>query len=404
MNIVSEIKTCMKCARSFSIVPQESNFLKEHDLAKPVKCPQCRKNEREFWMTTPNYQIGRCQVCNKEIFIPFQQVGERPPICEDCREEWRRNNPFIDNLAYVPGKFLEQYNFLISKTPVGLYDIMYSDEYAEHTHRSAEISFCKNSYDCYDLSKCLDCVDVQNAISNTMCSGTTFSNNCQYCKEVINSSSLNLCKYMQNCYDCRDCAFCDNCVSCRNCYGCSGLRDRENYIFNKRYTLETYKAEVKRLQQLTINEQIKKVNGFVQNIPVPQSINNGNSQDCYYGTNIESSKSCYYAIISSRNTDSGYIWHCEENTNCWDLSICRKCEDSYSISGCTYSNRIFFSTDLYECNNCYYCSWSRKIADCIGCVNEAPDSRFKILNMQYTQEDYKRLLQQIKNELNLHYK
>lgn len=391
---------CQSCSKDFVISEQESNFYLKFGLPSPNECPLCRKEKREKWMTTAKYLDVNCISCGKDLITSYTSTEGRPTVCFNCRKEYKERNPEI-SMEYTEGNFLKNLTDLIKTVPIATKEINYSPSHAENSYRSNEISFSKNSFHSYDLSKCFDSVDIQHAISCTNSVGLTFCNRCENSLECIHSSGLYNCAYCTDSRDCKNSYFLDNCRGCSDCYGSSGLRNKRYYIFNKKYSEKDYKNEITNLLSRSVTEQKKKVEEVFRDVPIPERQQVGNCEDCHYGTNIESSTSCYYAINCRYNENCGYIWHCESNSNCWDLSISRRCEDSYMIADCSYSNKLFFSTDCYESTDCWYSYSLYKCSDCFGCISLPPESRYMILNKQYTKDEYYLLVSKIKKELNI---
>lgn len=399
---MQKLINCIECGRDFIIIPTEDGYLKDYDLPLPKKCPRCRKKEREEWLYTPLYTETQCDICKKNVLIPYRSTNGRSVLCSKCKYEQRikYGNP---KTPYNPSKsFFQQFKDLLLQFPITGIDLYENENHNKNSTRSYEISFCNNTIDSFDLSKCFNSVCVQNAISTTNCVDCTFTNRCENSFELVSCDS---CYFSSNSVDCEDCKYiqhCDNCIRCENCFGCSGLRDKKYHIFNKKFNKEDYEKQISELNSLRSEALTTLLEDNKKDIPVPSTIQFGKNEDSIYGSNISGCKSCYYVFHLSYSQNTSYTWHGQNNESSLDLSLSRKCEFCYMCSDSSFCNRCFYCTDCYECNNVYYSYKGYKLNNCFGCISIS-EKKYHILNQPYEKDDYFEIISGIKDELNLHY-
>ncbi|MBI4058219.1 hypothetical protein HY408_00460 [Candidatus Gottesmanbacteria bacterium] len=122
------------------------------------------------------------------------------------------------------------------------------------------------------------------------------------------------------------------------------------------------------------------------------------SENCDYGNQVHYSKNCYLCFDVARSENCAYMhdtFYSKDSydlTYCFKAELCYECSDSARIYNCTYvdwSSDCFDCEYLTNCNDCHYC---------FGCV-ELAHKRYCILNRQYTEEEYKKLVAEIKAAL-----
>lgn len=83
-SITQEIFSCEDCAKNYRIIPQELAFYREHKIALPHKCPECRHQERMKLRNTRKLYSRTCQKCQKEIETTYAPEREEVVVCEEC--------------------------------------------------------------------------------------------------------------------------------------------------------------------------------------------------------------------------------------------------------------------------------------------------------------------------------
>ncbi|MFA6585571.1 MAG: hypothetical protein WCS86_00190 [Candidatus Paceibacterota bacterium] len=115
----------------------------------------------------------------------------------------------------------------------------------------------------------------------------------------------------------------------------------------------------------------------------PYSANASALKNCYLCFNSSQSKDCMYNNAIDFSTD------CIDNSHIFQSERCYECFWTDNSYQCYYSIICKESHNLYFCKNCLGCS------DCFGCV-DLRKSSYCIFNKQYTKEDYKKEIENMK--------
>lgn len=113
---------------------------------------------------------------------------------------------------------------------------------------------------------------------------------------------------------------------------------------------------------------------------------NVNVKDCYYTFNCLNSQGCWYGnkVYSSRDcVDCTYVINCEL---CYE---CINCHDCYQTKWSQHSFSCRDSSFLYGCRSC---------SDCFGCVG-LEHQQYCLWNVQYSKEEYLEKVAQIHTDV-----
>jgi len=194
-------------------------------------------------------------------------------------------------------------------------------------------------------------------------------------------------------------------MGCNSCFGCTNLRNKQYYIFNKKYSKEDYEkmivsfnlgsfrslSAVKQKTDEIIDKSIRKFIEGRYNVNVSgEYINNSkNVLSSYYIIQGEDSKyiqcfftpsfkSCYDCTEWGENSELCY--ECSSvGADCYDIKFSYRC--SKGCQNCEYSFLC------YGCSNIFGCSSLR-------------NKQYCILNKQYSKEDYFALKEKIIKQMN----
>lgn len=391
----SEIKTCIKCKTAFQINERESAIFKNADIPLAEECSICIwKNLLAFWVFG-KFCKTTSALSGKTIITNLPNVRQFPLY---TYEEWIGDN--WNPLSYgehhdETRPFLIQLKELQDKVP--------------HPHQSGVKNVnCEwnddvwNSKNCYLCRSLLDCEEVyygyrmfrcKNSIDLVFCFDTELSYDCTYCFN---------CYKVRHALDARNCiesAFLYDCRNCTNCFMCWNLRNKEYYIRNIQYPKETYAEKIKLINtgSRKIVEQLKKeLQEHIQKDALHRADSNtktihstGNYlEECNHCTN------CYF-LQKSENAHS-----CIRGLECRDVvyevgslgeKMVYSAVDGYNYDTITTSHSGYcrYSAYLDYCLECEYC---------FGCVS-LQKKKYCILNKQYTEIEYKALIQKIKQNM-----
>jgi hypothetical protein len=86
-SISREILNCSTCAKKYKIQPAELRFYRKMNLPIPVKCADCRHEERMKLRNTRNLYERECAKCSTQIQSTFSPEREEIIYCEKCFQE-----------------------------------------------------------------------------------------------------------------------------------------------------------------------------------------------------------------------------------------------------------------------------------------------------------------------------
>jgi hypothetical protein len=260
----------------------------------------------------------------------------------------------------------------------------------------------KNCYWSFDSAEIQDCLYSYFDWKVTSSIDTQWSAFCERCYELsdsIESSDCYFSGYLAQSYDLQ---YCFRCTSSHDCFGCVNLHNKEFCIFNVQHTEDEYRAKLPELKKMKPDDVLKKLKELTLKFPTIQS-NFVDNQNSDYVDYVNKSTNAYYCFDCNILEDCGYMSNSNECKDCWDGTMAFKlehccetvdCEECYNCYGTQDSVRCFDSSYLYGCVDCN---------NCFMCVNLA-NAKYCILNVQYTPEEYKKKVAEIKQAQNLGYK
>lgn len=204
-------------------------------------------------------------------------------------------------------------------------------------------------------------------------------------------------KYCFNTHDCTESSFLYDCRSCNNCFMSWNLRNKSYCIMNQQYTKEEYfkKLSEYNLGSYAVVEKLREEfwKGVASDAVHRANLNtqvvacrgnfmdqNKNCVDCAF---VEQSDNCRRIIRGFETKDA-----IEAVSPGITEKTARSLLDqfSYGNSCVMYTTNCRYSMYLDACEDCEYC---------FGCVG-LRKKKYCILNKQYTEVEYKRLLSEIK--------
>ena len=394
----SEFKSCQNCKQEFIIEPEDFVFYGKMQVPPPTWCPDCRAMRRMIWRNERSLYHNKCAFSGKNLISMFSPETKLTVYDRDIwwSDKWDATEYGID---YDPSKtFFAQWRELFSRVPLanlGNSNVVNSD-YGNH------LTDCKNCYLSYACFK---------------------NENLHYSQGSLRSKdSMDLCDVMdmEFCYedqlcaknyklfwgfesdDCMDSMFLYSCANLQHCLGCVNLRHQNYCIFNQQYTKEEYEKRLKEYDLGSYKNFLKfrqEFTKFIEDKPrrfaliiKSQNVtgdNINNSKDCdhifiVYG-NLENSK---YAIrtVDMRDGYDGYGMGAggEFLYEGLDFGV-----DSARNAFGILNHR---SMDTYYTYMCYS---SKNLFGCVGVRSK----QHCILNKQYTKEEYEKLVERIKQDM-----
>lgn len=261
------------------------------------------------------------------------------------------------------------------------------------------LSYCKNCTFCFDTANSNDCVYVYDSYMVVNSVDSDYIVECDSCYECVDAFKCFNCSFLDDGTNMTDSSYCYYCINCTNVFGCAGLKNKSYCIFNRQFTQQEYEAKVAELKTkdpkkiLAVLEELKKT------LPLTQAAS-AHNENSPYGNHTYHNKNCYMSFDASHNTDCGYLYDSFYNTSCFDMTqASRYNEHSYEIINSEKMNGCAFAIECSNCQGSSYIFNSKGLKDCLGCVG-LNYKQYCILNRQLDEETYKKLSQQILQDLN----
>ncbi len=391
----SETKICQNCNQNFVIEPDDFAYYERLDLPLPDKCPYCRwKHLLAFWVFG-KFRIAKSALSGKSIITVFPESVKFPLY---DHKEWISDawDPLSYGQKYDSNRpFFEQFGELQAKMP--------------HPHTSGINNFncdwsddswnCKNCYlsrsmeGCEDLTYCYRALNSKNSIDLTYSFDMEQSYDCFYCFKCYSVS------YSFNSRDCIDSAFLADCRNCQNCFMSWNLRNKKYYILNKPYSKEEYFAKLKEFKTFSY-ASVQKLKQEFDRIIREDVLHraNFNVQTVNSSGNfLDKVKNCHntFFVSESENVRNSFRgWDCKDA-----IDIVGSIAEKSALS--VMDGYLYDSVATSHCGNCRYMRYSEYCEDCescFGCIG-LRKKKYCILNTQYTEIEYKTLVEKIKSDM-----
>ncbi|MFA5829385.1 MAG: hypothetical protein WC843_02730 [Candidatus Gracilibacteria bacterium] len=393
------IAECKECHKNFELSQKDLDFFeriapifngKKYPLLLKM-CPDCRQQRRLSFRNERTFYKRKCDLTNKDI-ISFYPANSPYKVYESkawWSDDW---DPMQYGQDYDLSKpFFAQFDELLKAVPH--FAMMVSDKsensdfcpysiafknsymcvsggYSESCHYCFWTNFSRDCVDCYGCSRCelcYECVECDNLYGSI------------FCKDSGNSSDL---------------YFCNDCRGCQNCIGCFGLRNKQYHIFNQPVSKSEYEDFLKNLQsgRGELQKMELKTKDFFAPFPhvASQMVNCENCSGDYL-RNSKNSDHCYHA---DGIEDCAYCWNIPAGAkDCQDINY-SKGELLYNCMSAVDAFNCFNVIHSWNIHDVYYSFETFYSDHCFGCVG-LKHKKFCILNKQYSEEEYNKLVPKI---------
>ncbi|MFA6353551.1 MAG: hypothetical protein WCW93_01310 [Candidatus Paceibacterota bacterium] len=398
----SEIKNCQNCKKDFTIEPEDFDFYEKIKVPPPTFCPDCRLMRRLLWRNehslfrSPNGEKGKSNLIIS-IYHPDSKL-----ISYDKEMWWSDKwDPCDYGIGYdFSRSFFEQFKELLEKVP----------HLALSNSNSINSRFCQTAVElknCYLVGSSMACEDSMycNRIfhckfthDSYICYSTEFGYDNVYCRE---SSKLFFSRESESCLDSY---FLYDCRNCSSCILCTNLRNKSYCIENIQYNKEEY---IKKKKELALNTRfgIEKArirfeqlwrDAFHKHLKLTNTVN-------VIGDQVKDSRNCYYVFdLEGEAENVKYAhWGSKGTRDSYDVGpgCGNNAELLYEgISTGVQNSRAFFNAVVWYSNNIYYSYMLNNCQNCFGCA-EMNSKQYCILNRQYTKKEYENLMPKIVEQM-----
>lgn len=396
------MKNCAQCHVTFEVSDLDREFLqkvspmikgKKYLISEPTCCHDCRQQRRIAWRNERNMYKRKCDFSGKDIISMYPPDAPFKVYDQSVwwSDKWNAQDYGRDFDFSRP--FFEQFRELQLEVP-RLALVNKQSENSQFTNHAG-----KNK-NCYMSSVVFECEDVY------------------YSDWIVESKDLIDCSYMlagnELCYEtyyswagykafycdfirqCQNIWFNYDCIGSKNCFMCWNLRNKEYCIRNKQYSKEEYEAEMSKIFPLEYS-QLQDLRSEYLHIKQEKALHPGiysiQSQNCT-GDLIFTSKNsteCYDIIDME---DCRYCIDCLEMKDSMDCYHAGWAELMYECHAISNGYNCLFCHFTYDNKNILYCDGTQNCDNLFGCVGMHKAS-YCILNKQYSQEEYERLVPRI---------
>lgn len=396
----SQTRECQNCKRPFVIEPDDFGFYEKIKVPSPTWCPECRMFRRLIWRNERKLFRRSDSLTGKEIFSGFpQQVKATVYEVEYWRSDaWDPMNYGKDYDFSKP--FFEQFRELLYSAPwpsrsvQGVVNSYYSNEasYLKNSYLVHDSGYIENSAYIVRASYIKDSFDFLDGTRTELSYESTL---------IADGFKI---FYSLDCIECNDIWLSKDLHGCSNCIGCAGLRDKSYYIFNQPHSKEEYHKEFEKLKLHTysgLESARKKAYEVWKRTPVKfyrgkllvdcvadNAIRSKNCKECWGINEVQNLKYCQMIYRSTTDSYDYSVWG-EKSSLIYE---CMTCGDQ--------SENLKFCFDCWPgSNDLEYSMYCRSSSDLFGCVS-LKKKQYCILNKQYTKEQYKKLINKIKKQMN----
>jgi hypothetical protein len=397
-------KTCKECNKNFSIPEEDLNFykkipvkLKNQNLPidSPDYCVLCRHKKRLAFRNEMFLYKRKCDFSNKNIISMYSE--DKPYKIYDQEIWWSDKwDPFDYGMDFDFSKtFMEQFKELQLKVPrMSLNNI--SPENSEFCNYALSN---KNSYLIFTGDFNEKSLYLRFSDHNYLCADCDYTYYSTECYGCLDCEKCNRCLFSEKCINSSGLYFCYDMIGCHDCIGCTNLRNKQYYIFNKKYSKQEYE---KKLKELNLNNYLdltkfkREVGKFFETQPRKhlEIINCENS----IGNYIRDSKNAYMCYNCKGLEDCKHMINCYYAKDCMDW-------DFVGLQGSSFCHEMVSSAlnlvDCHFCMNCwenqnnlYYCDLCLQSKNLFGCIGMR-HKQYCILNKQYSKEEYEELILRI---------
>ena len=395
----SETKTCQNCKKDFIIEPEDFNFYEKIQVPPPTFCPECRLIRRLAYREDRPLFRSKCRKCNTDVVSVFPVDSIFVAYCSTCwwGDSW---NAVDYGMTYDFSKtFFEQFYELQKKVPYQ----------ATSSKNSTNCNFCNGNIRCknctltFDGFESINCYNCQTPAFSRDSIDSDMIMNADHVYETLNSNGVYNTKFVYFSDECLDCSFLFNCIGCSNCFGCVNLRNQKYCIWNKKYSKEEYKKEIIKwdLGNYEIQQQAKEK--FLElYFKTPRKYALIVHSENVKGDDIKNTKNCQTCFATRHGIENcKYIFLCGLLLkDSYDVSFSGdKSELLYEVAGGSNFHKYKFSRGGNDSNDVEYSDKVYNCQNCFGCA-KLRNKKYCILNKQYTQEEYEKLIPKIKKQMN----
>lgn len=393
--VTPHTRTCSETGDQFSITQRDIEMYRSLGVPLPTLSPRARL--RRLRAAVGGLDLFKRTDLNGNTLISMFDPESTVPILSS--EEWHADT--FDAMKYGRAfqsgtSFFDQWLALSNAVPR---PAMIQDGQSENSPWALYSTSTKNGYFTYggmanaDISYADFCVAVERSADVSL---TYRSNHC------YDSVLLNECSnvhFSERCEGCSNVVFSLGCRNCTDCFGCTNLRNKQHCFLNEQLTAEDYTkrlAEIDLTDAAVVEAWRKTIRESVWKQAYRKAGTINQSEEAFgddlvnckqvEGISMHSSERVYHSFTLTNVKDTIDLALGFELERCVNLVNTLKGYENKMVNMCDSCVDVEYSELLTSCQHCF---------GCIGLKNK----QFCILNVQYTEEEYWPLVDQIKSEM-----
>ena len=295
------------------------------------------------------------------------------------------SNSFFDQLYALSRRVpvAATFNYKVPENSVAFISFGDQDSYFVLACKSKRSFFCGNAHDVEDSAELVAVENVRQSYA------------------VVHSQRIFNCRFLLECYDCINSHFLFDCRNCEFCFGATNQRNKKYLWFNEQLSKEEWErrfAEIDLRSREALDEIQQHFSELMQTQTVWPENFNVNAVDSSGEYIIESTdvRDGYYIMRGCRNLDNSCYAFGLPSHDCYTVCAPIGASDCYYGIGQEQCSQVRFALSILARNmNTEYCNVCFDCENCFGCIG-LRHKKFCILNKQYTEEEYWKVLDELK--------
>jgi len=395
-----KLKICKNCNLEFPVDASDRSFYEKMGVPPPALCPACRFRRRAAFRNERTLYKQTCKLCGKSVITMYHPKSPYVVYCNACwlSDKW---DPGSYGMEYDSSRpFFEQLAELTRKVPKSA---TYSSAGTGPNIRSEYANFAGGNKDAYLVANCGPRNENIGYSRGLMECRDTFD--CYYGEQLERTyESVSVHKssgiaWGQNCFESLDSWFLLNCTSVQNCFGCVNLRHKSFHFLNEPLEKEEWKRRVAEIAgSYSAIEKFKKIfEEYAKKFPRREN-NSLKAQNCT-GDYIFESKNCLSCFEITAGEDLRYCFSNKFVKDSRDLmGHGRYSELLLEGVGVGVGQKVITGWWVENSHDVEYSFGTRASEYCFGC-DSVRSGKYRILNKQYSEEEYKKLRDKLVEEL-----
>ena len=387
-------RTCAETGEHFFVSRAMIDMYRRLGVPVPTVCPRVRfRRQRQF---IGGMDLFRREINGETIITMFDP--ESPAIVW-TNERWRSDA--FDELSYgrdydASRSFFDQWTDFSRSVPRSA---IANSLQNEGSGWSIYGSFIKNCYFTYGgiRNDGLAYADFAVACSHSMDTSGDVRGEWSY--ETVECVDCSHVYYSERCSSCLNVIFSLGCQDCADCFGCANLKHKKFYFLNQPLSESEYREKIASMDfgDAAVVERLKKeIREKIWSKAVRRSGINIRSENSYGDSLLDSEDTIGASLVDVHH---GYhVFDVSHVRDACDVSTSTGLERAVNVLCCEagYDVRVIFDSDA--CTDVEYSEYMVSCDHCFGCIG-LRHKKFCILNKQYEETEYWKLVDAIKSDM-----